>query len=143
MVRVERIGTRATTVRTKQEQDRVIPNARIVQSSVANCTRSDTLCRIDATIGVDYDSDLDTVRRALEGACRGLAWISDRKEPAVHLRAFDVARIEFKVLVGIEDPWSSGGRTAELREALWRALREARVRTGLPAVHVCLQDPPA
>ena len=58
MVRVETIGMSTTVVKTKDEKDVVIPNSRLVQGRIANYTYSNSLCRIEAKVGVAYSSPL-------------------------------------------------------------------------------------
>ena len=61
MVRVERLGARATVARTRDDEQLIIPNSTLVQSTVTNFTLADDLTRVRAQVGVHYGSDVDRV----------------------------------------------------------------------------------
>ena len=65
MVRVRDMGIRATVARTLNDEDLLIPNSQIVQSTVSNYTFRDTLYRLRVMVGVSYASDLEVVRKTL------------------------------------------------------------------------------
>jgi potassium efflux system protein len=65
-VRVEEMGIRATIARTLDEEEIIIPNSTIVQSTVKNYTLQSSIYRLRATVGVVYASDMALVRRTLE-----------------------------------------------------------------------------
>ena len=46
MVRIERIGARSTVARTREDEELIIPNATLVQSTVKNLTLSDPVYRV-------------------------------------------------------------------------------------------------
>ena len=54
VVRVNRMGARATVARTREEEDLIIPNSTLVQSTVKNLTLTDRLHRIRTRVGVSY-----------------------------------------------------------------------------------------
>jgi small-conductance mechanosensitive channel len=72
MVKVKSVGFRATSVRAKDEKDLVIPNSQLVQRRVANYTHSDSMYRLETTVGVAYSSDLKEVQEVLKGVCSQL-----------------------------------------------------------------------
>jgi potassium efflux system protein len=88
MVRVKSIGVRATIVRTKDEMDILIPNAKFVDNHFGNYTFRDPLCRISTTVGVTYSSDLKQVREILEAAASNMEDQSKHHAPAVWLTEF-------------------------------------------------------
>ncbi len=54
VVRVTKMGLRATVARTRDEEDLIIPNSVLVQNTVINYTLRDAVYRIRATVGVSY-----------------------------------------------------------------------------------------
>lgn len=138
MVKVKRIGARATIVRTKTEAELIIPNSELVQHQVYNDSHGDALHRIDARVGVAYASDLDQVRSVLETACSRLDWRSRQKEPQILLAEFGDSSVNYRVLVWIEDPWSAGQFRSQLNEALWHALKDAGIVIAFPQLDVHL-----
>ena len=138
IVKVKRIGTRATIVRTKTEAELIIPNAELVQNEVYNHTHGDALYRLGTRIGVAYSSDLEQVRSVLEQACSRLDWRSGHKEPQVLLAGFGDSSVNYWVHVWIEDPWAEDRLRSKLNEAIWRALIDAGIVIAFPqlGVHV-------
>lgn len=141
MVRVRDMGIRATVAKTLNDEDLVIPNAQLVQSTVSNYTFRDPLYRLRVTVGVSYGSDLKLVRETLETTARYLDWRSQLRNPVVLLTDFGSSSVDYEVSVWIEDPWISRRGRSDLREAIWWALKEARITIAFPQVDVHL-DPP-
>jgi small-conductance mechanosensitive channel len=132
MVRVKSIGFHATNVRAKDGKDLVIPNSHLVKTRVANYTYSDSVCRIEATVGVAYASDLKEVREVLEEVCSQLDWISSHHKPVVLLSGFGDSAVNFKIRVWIEDPWESPRRLSLLNNAIWWGLKKAGIEIAYP-----------
>jgi len=65
IVKVERMGIRATVARTLDEEDIIIPNSHLVQAPVKNFTLADSLFRLRTTVGVVYGSDMKQVTDVL------------------------------------------------------------------------------
>ena len=141
MVRVRDMGIRSTVARTLDDDDLVIPNSQIVQSTVRNFTLRDSLYRLRVLVGVSYGSDLKTVRQVLEQTAETAAWRSGQKTPVVLLTEFGTSSVDFEVSVWIDDPWTSRRRRSELREAIWWNLKEADITIAFPQVDVHF-DPP-
>jgi len=127
IMQVKKIGARTTIVRTKDDADRIIPNADLVQNPISNYTYRDTLHRLETTVGVSYESDLTQVRATLEAVCERLDWKSAEKPPLVLLSDFGDSSVVYRVLIWIEDPWVPGRLRSELNEAIWRALKDAGI----------------
>ncbi len=140
MVRVRDMSIRATIVRTLDEEDLVLPNSMLVQSTVKNFTMHDRLYRIRVAVGVAYESDLQKVRMTLESCLKGLDWRSSMKEPVVLLSDFGASSVDYEVSLWIEDPWHSRTSRSKLREAIWGAFQEASITIAFPQVDVHLDD---
>ncbi|MCX5904063.1 MAG: mechanosensitive ion channel [Proteobacteria bacterium] len=67
---VRRIGIRASTVRTWQGADIIVPNAQFITEKVTNWTLSDQLRRIDLPVGVNYGAAPQKVIALLEEVAR-------------------------------------------------------------------------
>src|SRR5207245_10045288 len=62
---VRRIGIRATTVRTWEGAEVIVPNASLVSEKLTNWTYSDRLRRMDLPVGVAYGSAPEKVLELL------------------------------------------------------------------------------
>jgi small-conductance mechanosensitive channel len=144
MVRVERIGPRATIVRSKAEVDLIVPNSELVQNAVCNYTYRDSLYRLETQVGVAYESDLKQVQAVLEKTCNNLEWRSTHSEPVILLDAFGDSSVNYLIRVWIDDPWVAGRMRSHLNEAIWWALKDAHILIAFPQldVHLPQQNAP-
>jgi len=62
---VEQVQMLTTVMKTGDNKQIVVPNAQIMDSIITNYSANDTR-RVDMTIGVSYDDDLDKVRTTLQ-----------------------------------------------------------------------------
>ncbi len=69
---------------------------------VQNLTRHDRLHRIEARVGVAYESDLALVRKTLEETIDKLDWRSGARNPAVYLREFGDSSVNYDIDVWID-----------------------------------------
>jgi len=106
---VEEIGLRSTRLRTAQRTQVVIPNKTVAAEIINNFTRMPQR-RVDATLGVTYDSPHDAIQLALADI-RALL----RADPGVHqglvvvsLADFSDSSLRVQVLYFTADPdWES------------------------------------
>ena len=141
IVKVETIGMNSTVVKMKDEKDVVIPNYELIQNKISNYTYSNSLCRIEAKVGVAYSSDLDEVQEVLESVCAHCDWKSPQHEISVILSSFGDSAINYKVRIWIDDPWLSGQQLALLNLAIWQELKEADITIAFPQLDVHFDAP--
>jgi small-conductance mechanosensitive channel len=141
LVRVRDMGIRATIVRTLDDEDMIIPNSVLVQSTVTNHTFRDNMMRLRVQVGVIYGSDMRQVRQVLQQAAEQISWRSTEKEPVVLLVEFGNSSVDFEVSVWIEDPWKSRWGRSHLRESIWWALKEADITIAFPQLDLHLDEP--
>ncbi len=140
-VRVERMGIRATIARTLDEEEIIIPNSSIVQSTVTNYTLRDSLFRLRCQVGVSYGSDMALVRRTLERVAEEIPWRNRKHVPVVLLLEFGSSSVNYEVSIWMDDPWRVRKARSELNEEIWWALKEAGITIAFPQVDVHF-DPP-
>lgn len=141
VVRVTRMGLRATVARSRDEEDLIIPNATLVQNTVTNFTLRDSIFRLRATVGVSYDSDMAVVKRVLHEAAAALPGRLSVRDPRVLLTEFGDSAVTFEVLVWSEDPWNARVTRSELNEASWWAFKRAGIVIAYPQMDVHLVRP--
>ncbi len=61
---VDRIGWRSTRIRMLPNKTAVVPNSKLVQSTIINYDLPDPEVAVLVQVGVHYDSDLEKVERA-------------------------------------------------------------------------------
>ncbi|RMH19085.1 MAG: hypothetical protein D6701_05380 [Gemmatimonadetes bacterium] len=140
VVRVDDMRIRSTVARTWDDEELIIPNSTLVQSTVKNFTLHDQLYRIRARVGVAYDTDVEYARDVLLAAARALEGRSLAKEPKVHLWEFADSSIVFEVSVWIENPWDARATRSDVNFAIRRALNDAGITIAFPQLDLHL-DP--
>jgi MscS family membrane protein len=106
---VEEIGLRSTRLRTAQRTQVVIPNKTVAAEVITNFTRMPQR-RVDATLGVTYDSPVEAIELVLEDI-RALL----RADPGIHqgeivvsLADFSDSSLRLQILYYTADPdWDS------------------------------------
>lgn len=135
-VRVQKMSIRTTVVRTRNEEDVIVPNSILAQSSVRNLTMRDNIARIRAVVGVSYDSDMRQVMTVLAKAAQGVHGRLQTQEPLVLLTDFGDSTVNFDVSIWTEDPWDTNATKSTLNEAIWWALKDAGISIAYPQIDV-------
>lgn len=141
VVKVKRLGIRATIVRTRDGEDLIVPNSILVQTTVKNYTLFDAHYRVRTVVGVTYGSEMRSVRETLEGVANGLAWRDTSFSPQVLMWEFGSSSVNYEVAVWIGDPWEARRAISRLNEAIWWAFKERDITIAFPQLDVHL-DPP-
>jgi len=138
MVKVQHMGVRTTVARTLDDEDLIIPNGTLAQSSVKNFTLRDPEYRVRMRVGVAYSSDMDRVRQTLAAAADGLPWRLSQHEPRILLIEFGSSSVDWEVSVWTDDPWRVRTLRSDLQVAVWNALQAAGITIAFPQIDVHL-----
>lgn len=141
VVRVHRMGMRATVGLTHDGEELIIPNSILMESSVLNKSLETPLIRVGIDVGVAYESDLHATRDALMAAAASVKLRSTARDPQVLLADFGTSSVDFRVFVWVQDPFTAPVLCSELRFAVWDALAEAGIVIAFPQLDLHL-DPP-
>jgi small-conductance mechanosensitive channel len=135
---VSRIGIRASTVRTYQGADIIVPNAQLVTERVTNWTASDRRRRIEIAVGVDYRSAPEKVVEVLEGVARAHPEILKQPMPQAVFRAFGESAMSFELRAWTNhiERWTT--IQTELAMGVHAALRDAGMTIPFPQREVRL-----
>jgi small-conductance mechanosensitive channel len=135
-VRVHEMGIRATIARTLDEEEIIIPNSTIVQSTVKNYTLQSSVYRLRATVGVVYSSDMALVRRVLEAVASRMPGRVAEREPLVLMTEFGDSAVMFEISIWIDDPWRMRRAKSDLNEAIWWTFKEEGIVIAFPQLDV-------
>jgi small-conductance mechanosensitive channel len=141
IVKVTKMGIRATIARTLDDEEIIIPNSVLVQTTVKNLTLKDRLHRLRATVGVLYSSDMAKVMETLQKAAEEISWRVQHLPPRIFLREFGNSSVNFEVSVWIDQPWRMQQRASELNKTIWWALKEAGITIAFPQLDIHLDSP--
>lgn len=143
IVKITQMGIRATIARTRDDEDIIIPNATLVQSSVKNYTMRDTVYRLNAYVGVAYESDMKQVNETLLNAASEIPWRIQEKEPQVYMEEFASSSVNFRVVIWVDNPWRSNNMISDFNNRIWWALKVAGISISYPQMDVHFDKPVA
>jgi small-conductance mechanosensitive channel len=137
------INIRSTTVRSLENISIIVPNSEFITAQVVNLSHGDLRLRLDIDVGVSYDSDLDTVLRALSEVARENPEILGNPEPLVHLVEFADSAWIMRLRVWIVNPKRHQGVRSDINCAIVRKFHETGVVIAYPQrdLHVCSSVP--
>lgn len=98
---VKDIGLRASSIRTFQGQDVVIPNRLIIEDKYTHYTVN-KMRRIDLEVGISYGDDLDKVEKVTLEAINKLDFIKKEPQPDLYFLKFGDSAIIFTVRYWID-----------------------------------------
>jgi len=135
---VRKIGIRASTVRTRQGSDIIVPNSQLVTEEVTNWTFGDQMKRIDLPVGVSYTSSPNNVIELLSTVARQHPDVLQDPSPQSIFIGFGDSAINFEVRVWTEciDDWVRV--RSELATAVFDAVRAAGLTFPFPQREVRL-----
>jgi small-conductance mechanosensitive channel len=136
IVRIQKMGARAAVARTREDEELIIPNSILVQSTVKNLTLSDPVYRIRSRVGVAYESDMKHVEDALMTAARSVENRAQDHEPVVFLVEFGDSSVLWEVSIWAEGPWEASVTRSDLNKAIWWRLKEAGIKIAFPQLDV-------
>lgn len=136
VVRIMKMGARATVARTRDEEELIIPNSILVQSTVKNLTLTDPVYRIRTKVGVSYGSDMRRVEDVLREAALSVQGRRRDKDPVVVLLEFADSSVVWEVSIWAADPWKAPLNRSELNKAVWFALADTGITIAFPQVDV-------
>lgn len=140
VVRIARMGARATVARTRDDEEIIIPNSILVQSTVKNLTLTDPVHRVRTRVGVSYASDMTHVEDVLESVAQAVVGRDPARDPVVFLLEFGDSSVVWEVSVWAADPWLGPTIRSELNKSIWFALKETGITIAFPQLDIHL-DP--
>ena len=99
---VKDIGIRASKIRNWEGAEVIIPNGDLLAQHLTNWTLSDKQRRVELTIGVAYDSDMDLVTSLIQEQLNSEE-ILNAPPPRVLLQNFADNSVNFRVLFWVND----------------------------------------
>jgi potassium-dependent mechanosensitive channel len=135
---VRSIGIRASTVRTRQGADIIVPNSQLISEKVTNWTLSDQMRRIDLPVGVSYGAVPGDVIKVLEKVANENRHVLPDPPPQGLFIGFGDSSINFELRAWTDhfDNWPQ--IRSELAVAVFDAVRAAGMSFPFPQREVRL-----
>lgn len=132
ITQVEKISLRATIVRTRTNEELIIPNANFTTQQVKNFTKSDRLVQVMVPLGVSYDSDPEIVRKlAIETSLQHPQVLAN-PAPNLVFMAYGESSINFSLLVSTIEPEFSLKIRSDLYYMLWKVFADNNITIPFP-----------
>ena len=139
---VKHISARFTLIRTYDGKEIMVPNEDFITQQVVNWTHSDSLGRLQQTIGVAYGSDLKQVRELVFEAINEHPDTLDDAENQCNLVEFGESSINFLMRFWLND-FSKGRRRVmgEVLMAIWEKFEKNNIEIPFPQRDLNLKGP--
>lgn len=129
---VTRIGIRATTIRTQDDSEIIVPNSSLVSDKLINWSHSSSQARISSMVGVAYGSDPQQVMRLLIEAAKSIPERLEYPEPVALLKNFGDSSLNFEVYVWVAEVSLRAYALSNLNIAINQKLKENGVNIPFP-----------
>ncbi|MBB1087841.1 mechanosensitive ion channel [Lysobacter sp. SG-8] len=100
---VREIGMRATTIKTFEGADVVVPNGSLLSENLTNWTLRDMFRRIEVKFGVAYGADPEQVIELIMGVLASEPGVSTHPEPRVFFMEFGASSLDFSARAWTRD----------------------------------------
>jgi potassium efflux system protein len=128
---ITHIGIRASTLRTFDGAEVMIPNGELIARDVINWTRSDSLRRVEVLVGVAYGTDPGRVLRILLEVAKAHPRVLAEPEPQAFMIRFGDSSLDFRLLAWVRaDEFLEV--TSDLNVGVDAALKDAGISIPFP-----------
>ncbi|HYO12149.1 MAG TPA: mechanosensitive ion channel domain-containing protein [Thermoanaerobaculia bacterium] len=121
--RVVAITWRTTHLRTRENDNILIPNSKLADERVLNFYRPHPSHLDRIKVGVHYSTPPHRVRRALVDCVAGVPGVLDKPTPEVFLVAFDPSAIVYELRVWVDDVVNAPRIQSDIRIRIWEELQ--------------------
>ena len=132
VVRLDRIGLRASKVINRDDIMIIIPNSLIVTNKVINWSHQINETRFKVKVGVAYGSDVDLVMELLEESAKEHNLCSTVNPPQARFLDFGDSSLDFEVLFWSNEMFRIDKALSDIRRTIDRKFRENDVTIPFP-----------
>ena len=129
---VEKVSIRATTVRTYDNIEKIVPNQHFFTSIVTTYTGTDRIVRVLVPVGVSRNCDPEKVIEILLNVARQHHLVLTNPKPFVHLMGYGDYSVDFRLAVFINNPEIRLAVRSDLYRAIWKALATHNIEIPFP-----------
>ncbi len=122
--RVAAITWRTTHLRTRDNDNLVIPNGKLAEERILNYYYPHPVHREKVRVGVHPDEPPYRVRRVLLDCVAGVQGVLDKPAPDVLLLSFDESSILYELRFWIDDIAQSHRIASDVRSRIWEEFRK-------------------
>ncbi len=139
---VRKTSVRSTEIETFDGATVIIPNSTLITDTVTNWTHNNRKGRVIVGIGVSYDCDPEQVRDILLACASEHERIVSFPAPVVLLQDFGNDALIFELRAYMANINNSASTKSDLRFAIFKALREAKIEIPFPQRDIHIKSTP-
>ncbi len=133
------IGLRASTVRTMDNINVLVPNKLIILHAIKNYSKYDPKLRISVPIGVAYGSDMEKVRQVLLSIAQDHPKVLKEPAPEARLVEFGNSSVNFVLYAWIEEPSMRVKIRDEMNLEIDKRFRQNKITIPFPQLDVWMK----
>lgn len=137
---VTEINIRSTKILSVHNIAYIVPNADFVSGTVVNLSHGDKRIRINISVGVGYNSDVEKVKQALNDVAFENSDVIKSPEPEIFLTNFGDSAWDMKLRVWIADATKRIQITSDLNFAIVHKFREFGIEIPFPQRDVWMKS---
>jgi hypothetical protein len=130
--RVVGLTWRTTRIRTRDNDDVILPNGRISEETLINYYYPHPLHVEKVFVGADYKAPPYRVRRALLDAAHSVRGVLEKPGAEVHVLKFNDSAIDYDLEFWIDDVAEKERILSEVMERVWEEFRKAQINIPFP-----------
>ena len=129
---VRDIGLRASTVRTWNGSDVIVPNATLISNKLTNWTFFDRLRRVKVDIRVPFDTNIEAVSKLLIETAIEIPEVMKKPKPYLNFKGIGTSAMEINLYCWINDSDKIFSYGTAIRKTVYKALLDAGYDTPVP-----------
>jgi len=129
---VQKVGIRATTMRTFDGAEVIVPNGNLISNELTNWTLTDQQRRVEVLVGVKYGTDPEQVLKILHDVADAHSETLKDPRPLPLFTEFGESSLNFRLLVWIPNADDRLRIQSELSVAVNKELKKAGIEIPFP-----------
>ena len=126
------IGIRSTNLKTRDDSLITVPNSVLNSAKVVNQSAPEKTSRMEISVTVGYNEDVEEVEEALIEAAENEASVLEHPQPRTRFREFGASGIEYDLLAWIPNPIERKRTEHRLNRAVFQIFRERGIEVPYP-----------
>lgn len=125
---VKQINMRSTTLETGNKASIIIPNSDILSKSLINMTYANRMGRVDISVGVGYDSDIELVKKTLLDIAAANPNVLENPAPTVSFNTLGNTSLGVQLQCYTANVYNKGSIATNVREEIIKRFRELDIK---------------
>ena len=138
--RVSSINLRSTVIVALDEKEVIVPNSQFITEPVHNLTHYNNRYRLQISVGVSYNSDVELVKKVLLEVAEAHPEVIKEPDPAmegvtapfVRFVNFGESALEFQLLAWLPDCFQRFDIASDLHFMIWEKFKEYNIKIPFP-----------